>query len=601
MYFFAYFLIGTLVPLLCWLADARLRGNWPIIIAGSVLVGLVTGWIGWGTMPTFAWNYHGNWVMLGALGIIGVFPSIFRALDGFGRHEPGGQLAKLAWLPVLTSAIMLVPVSILTTWAMFHATAYRDLIGTPIESRFAADVAPVDIRQVRTVDQALAAELGSKRIEEDSGLGSRVDLGTMNIQTVNGCFRILDGDGATEELCFENELVWVGPLDHSGLVMAYRNVTTPGYVIVSATDSSQVHLVTGLGATESETATPIALRYLLKGVLGNRIERQVRTNGYASAGLTDYSFEIDNAGRPHWVITRFDRTIGFDGDDPTGVVVVDVQTGAITEYDIASAPDWIDRIQPEAIVTAQLDNWGRYVRGYFNAWVFGQQLDIVKTTPGMSLVYGSDGRSYWYSGLQSAGADTGTNSFVLVDTRTGEFRRYDVRGVNETAARRAAETAPSIAEAGYRGTNPILYNIGGEPTYFLALKGSDGLVKRYAFVSLGNAEIVGVGSTPTTALRAYQNALISNNRGLSAQGVADFERIEATIAGVVQIGEAFYLRFEDDSGREFIGTNDISPELKWAEPGMEAIVLFQAGRDTTQQIFDFDLPGLGLSGLSSDE
>lgn len=135
----------------------------------------------------------------------------------------------------------------------------------------------------------------------------------------------------------------------------------------------------------------------------------------------------------------------------------------------------------------------------------------------------------------------------------------------------------------------------------MALKGSDGLVKRYAFVSLVNAEIVGVGSNPTMALRGYQNALISNNRGLSSQGVAEFERFEGIIAGTVQVGETIYLRFESRSDREFLGTNDISPELKWAEPGMTAIVLYQAGSDITQQIFRFDLPELDLSDLSSDD
>lgn len=600
MYFLPYFLVGTLVPLVCWLMDHRLRQRPRTLVFFALFFGLMTGWFGWMGVPTFAWNFHGNWILLGVLGLIAVAPSLYLKMEGFGPPPSGGSLAKFAWVPIVVAATVLVPVAAATTWSIFHDDEYRNLIGEPAESEFTADVAPVDIRQVRTVDQTLAAELGSRRIEEDSGLGSRVRLGTVNIQTIDGCFGILDGDGASQELCFEDELMWVGPLDHSGFIQSWRNVTTPGYVMVSATDSSQVHLVMGLVETAGEDAAPINLQYLGNGVFENWVHRHVRTNGYASAGLTDYSFEIDNSGRPFWVITKFDRTIGFAGDDPTGVVVVDVQTGDIVEYNITAAPAWIDRIQPEDIVIEQLGNWGLFVNGFYNAWFFGKREDIVRTTPGMSLVYGSDGRSYWYSGLQSAGADTGTNSFVLIDTRTGDFHRYDISGVNETAARRAAETAPSVAEAGYQGTNPILYNIGGEPTYFLALKGTDGLVKRYAFVSLMNAEIVGIGNNPTMALRGYQNALISNNRGLSTQGTAPLTRFEGVVAGTIQVGETIYLRFEQLPDREFLGTNDISPELKWVEPGMEAIVLYQAGNDTTQQIFDFDLPALDLSELSPE-
>ena len=89
--------------------------------------------------------------------------------------------------------------------------------------------------------------------------------------------------------------------------------------------------------------------------------RHVRTSGYASAGLTDYSFEIDNDGRPFWVITRYERTIGFSGADTRGVLVVDALTGQINSHTVPDAPAWIDRIQPEQLVRRQLNYRGAYI------------------------------------------------------------------------------------------------------------------------------------------------------------------------------------------------------------------------------------------------
>jgi len=213
------------------------------------------------------------------------------------------------------------------------------------------------------------------------------------------------------------------------------------------------------------------------------------------------------------------------------------------------------------------------------------------------LVYGSDGRSYWYSGIQSAGSDRGTNSFVLVDTRTKEIRRYMIAGANESAARSSAENAPGVREAGFRGTDPILYNTAGEPTYFLTLKGGDGLVKMFAFVSVKNYETVGVGQNVAEALRNYQNTLIREGQGVNLQDLTTQVRIEGVVSKAIQIDNTFYILLEGHEDVEFYGTNDVSPELKWASAGENVVLFVQSGDLKSQQISAFDIPSLGVSDL----
>lgn len=601
MLFFIYGGIAGLITFFCFSFGKMDKVPSAII---AVILGTIFGFLGWLTMPSLGFFYAGNWLLLGLLGFI-IF--VVSAIRTFEDRTP----LFVPSIPLILSLIVGVVIAIPTTSGIFNAERHHALLGDPVESVFTEDVSPVDITSVRRVDRALAITLGEKRIEEQPGLGSRVNLESMNIQSVNGCFMIREGNGTEQELCLENELVWVGPLSHEGFFSAVNNDTTPGYIMVNATNPSQVYLVTAIG-DNSETSTPtdntrmgqassaeglvdLELDYLNHGgYFSNNVYRWARLNGY-TGGITDISFEINNAGRPYWVLTQYEPTIGFGGADAIGVVVIDAQTGNITDYTVAEAPTWIDRIQPEAFVTRQLNNWGGYVNGFWNT-IFGRH-DMVQVTPGMSLVYGADGQSYWYSGMQSAGSDQATNSFVLVNTRTKEVRRYMVAGANETAARHSAEGAPGVREADYVGTDPILYNVSGEPTYFLTLKDGSGLVKMFAFVSVRNYETVGVGESPAEALRAYQNALIREGQNLNIDDIASQERIVAVVSDSIQIDDTFYLLLEGQDNREFYGTSDVSPELKWARPGRTVVIVAQASELESVQIFEFDIPDLEISSL----
>ncbi|MGL5915083.1 MAG: cell shape-determining protein, partial [Culicoidibacterales bacterium] len=80
----------------------------------------------------------------------------------------------------------------------------------------------------------------------------------------------------------------------------------------------------------------------------------------------------------------------------------------------------------------------------------------------------------------------------------------------------------------------ILVNVQGKPTYFMTLKDNEGLVKRYAYVSVENYNNVGVGSTINEAQKDYVRQLTQDNQittpteGLTSL-TAVVERIETVI------------------------------------------------------------------------
>ena len=118
-----------------------------------------------------------------------------------------------------------VLVMILST-PIFNYPAYRDQLGHADTSEFTQTVQPLSLSQLPIVDQALARELADKKVGENPGLGSQVVLGDPVIQTV------------------QDKLVWVVPLQHSGFFKWLKNMDgSAGYIVVSATDLSDVELV----------------------------------------------------------------------------------------------------------------------------------------------------------------------------------------------------------------------------------------------------------------------------------------------------------------------------------------------------------------------
>ncbi|MFA5318414.1 MAG: hypothetical protein WC323_03005 [Patescibacteria group bacterium] len=302
--------------------------------------------------------------------------------------------------------------------------------------------------------------------------------------------------------------------------------------------------------------------------------------------MTDWTFEIDESGRPYYVVTRYEKRVGYFGDDPAGVVVLDVQNGDIQDYRVDEAPSWIDRIQPENIITQQLDDWGMFVHGWWNP----SQKDRLKTTPGMSLVYGNTGDSYWYTGMTSVGADESTVGFVLVNTRTKEAKFYSQAGATETAAMRSAEGA--VQEKGYGATFPIMYNVSGLPTYFTTLKDEAGLVKLMAFVSVESYSLVGIGENVQASLQTYRRAVNSRGNAVALDGaVACYEAkgVVERLATEVKSGNTYYyLVIAGYPQKQFVGSSDISPELVNTRLGDEISMVFEDGGSASIYISRFD-------------
>jgi len=463
----------------------------------------------------------------------------------------------------ITLAYMIL-VPMFTTWTIFHSDEYRDLIGeVKIGENFTSHVAPISNEEIRIVDSSMAHRLGDKVLGSKPSLGSQVELGKFHIQKIN------------------NKLYWVAPLLHSGFFKWNKNSEgTTGYVMVSATNERDVKLV------QTTNSEPIYIKYQPNAFFRDNLSRHIYFNGYSTKGYTDFSFEVDDSGKPFWVVTLFDKKLGFSGNDATGVILVNPENGEINEYAIEETPTWVDRIQPSNFILDQLKDWGELVEGY---WNFSNENKLT-TTPGISLVYGSDNTSYWYTGLTSVGSDEGTVGFVLVNTRTKQTVWYKQTGATETAAQMSA--MGKVQEKGYLASFPITYNINGIPTYVMSLKDKAGLVKMIAMVSVEDFSIVGVATNVNETLRTYKNALNSKGSTLTPNSMIKSYKIKTTIDRIstdVRNGNTFYyLVLSDFKNKIFIGSSLVSNQLPISLPKDTVLVEYDDGTNKMVDIVSFN-------------
>jgi len=481
------------------------------------------------------------------------------------------KFAKWHRIPLIGIVVILLYITVVplvTSAPIFRSEAYREMIGKVKKGeKITNHIAPISLDRIRVVDEELATLLGEKILGSDPALGSKAELGEFFIQKVN------------------DQLYWVAPLLHSGFFKWLNNTAgTEGYVMVSATNERDVKLVQDLGGKD------LKVRFQPNAFFGDEIQRHLYFSGYEATGLADYNFEIDEQGKPYWVVTKYRKKISFAGNDATGIITVDAQTGDIKEYKIDKVPAWIDRIQPIEFIEEQLADWGEYVHGY---WNFSNE-DKLMITEGLTLVYGHDNRSYWYTGVSSVGKEESAVGFMLVDTRTKEATMYNQSGATEYAAQRSAEG--KVQEKGYNASLPIPYNINNIPTYVMTLKDGGGLVKMYAMVAIGDYTIVGVGNTMRETLMSYKNVFNMAGNRINPTAQANRKTLQNVVTRIqsdIKNGNSFYYFTVEGSPKIFIGSSQLSNELPVTQVGDSITISFDLDNEEVIDVSTFDNLKLG--------
>lgn len=461
-------------------------------------------------------NIHSTdfWVFLIILIIILAFVYIRKKrLNRYEMKESKGLKTILALL-VIVIAVYVIG-SILSS-PIVNAKKYQKLL-TVEEGEFTKDIEELSFDQIPLLDRDSATILGNRK------MGSMVDMVSQ-----------FEVDNLYSQINFNNRPVRVSPLRYANLIKWVTNMRNgiPAYIKIDmATQNTElVKLDKGMKYTTSDH-------------FNRNIYRHLRFN-YPTYIFDDISFEIDENNVPYWICPVKKFNIGLFGGQTIGrVVLCNAITGETKDYKVEDVPEWVDRVYSADLLVQLYNYYGGLKHGFLNS-VLGQK-DCLKSTTGYNFL-AIDDDVWLYTGVTSVTGDQSNIGFVLMNQRTMETKFYKIEGATEDSAMSSAEG--QVQNLKYHATFPLLLNISGEPTYFIALKDDAGLVKKYAMVNVQKYQIVAIGNSVSECEEAYSKLMYQNGIKVEEEDTREIEKVTAKITkiaqGVIEGNSHYYIMLE---------------------------------------------------------
>lgn len=331
---------------------------------------------------------------------------------------------------------------------LFQSRDYSQRISA--ETVSFSEIPAFNFSETAVIDRESAQLVGDKVMGEMTDLVSQFDV-----------------SGEYSQISYEGGTYRVTPLAYSGLIKYFRNASqgVPGYILVNTT--------TGNARLQRLSQK---MKYVPSAYFNDNLYRRLRFS-YPTVLFGNPTFEIDDEGNPYYVCTTYTYTGITAMKKAAGVILYDPTDGSSERYSLSEVPSWVDRVFPESLINEELNDYGKYQKGFWNS-LFGQE-GVIQTSEGYNYI-SKDGDIWLYTGMTSAASDESNLGFMLVDLRTHEAQYTSVSCATETAVMASAEG--EVLNYGYTATFPTLINAGGKPVYLLSLKDSAGLIKMYAMV-----------------------------------------------------------------------------------------------------------------------
>lgn len=382
---------------------------------------------------------------------------------------------------------------------------------------------------------------------------SYYELGRLQIQKVDDAF------------------VYIAPVEFSGFFKWVNGDTTPGYFMMSATDS-----------TDNPKFVKAEMSYTPSSFFQKNVARHLRLELSETIFHGDMQLEIDDEGKPHYIRSFGKFVSARNGFEVTGVAVVNPQSGDVKTYALNEVPDFIDGAVSPEVVSLQNSYFGNYVHGFWNSKFGKKDVKLPSdegTEANVSPVFNENGEMYYFTDFTSPkeGVDS-MLGYSLTDARTGEATYYtgnmEESYMDSYGALQIVEK--KFIEKKWFGEMPILYNFYGEASWLTPVLDANGFLQNYFIVSAANPEISAFANTPNEALKLYKTAL--QRGGSSVDGSSSSE--EATTTGNVErvykerVGDFTLVSFMLTDGTNYLVSTEVEPLAVYLKEGDQVNVTY---------------------------
>lgn len=484
------------------------------ILLGIVILLIVVGIGYYVTLPAI--NIHSAEVWYCVMFLVIVIGVVYAAQRGIKGREIKESKGVKVILRIFLALLLVYLVGSVLSSPIINAKKYQKLLAVE-EGEFTKDIEELSFDQIPLLDRESAQILGNRKMGSMSDMVSQFEV-----------------DEIYSQINYQDRPVRVSPLRYANLIKWFTNRKEgiPAYIRIDMASQSTelVKLKEGMKYSTSEH-------------FGRNIYRHLRF-AHPTYIYGELSFEINDDGIPYWIAPVKKFNIGLFGGETVGrVVLCNAITGELEDYAIDEVPEWIDRAYSADLLIQLYDYYGALKHGFFNSVL--SQKDCLKTTNGYNYLAIDD--DVWvYTGVTSVNSDQSNVGFVLMNQRTMETKYYPIEGAIEDSAMDSAEG--QVQNLKYVATFPLLLNISGEPTYFIALKDDAGLVKKYAMVNVQKYQLVAIGDTVSACEEEYNKLLLTNGVKEAEKDTREVLTAEGVITriaqGVVEGNSHYYIMIE---------------------------------------------------------
>ncbi|WP_028393842.1 MFS transporter [Bacillus cihuensis] len=384
---------------------------------------------------------------------------------------------------------------------------------------------------------------------------SYFELGRLQIQKVNG------------------DYVYIAPVEFSGFFKWWKGEQTPGYFILSATDS---------------TANPKFIKeemiYTPSSYFNKNIERHIRMQYPKHIFYGEAQLEIDDEGKPVYVRSFGDFISARNGFTVKGLVVVNPKTGKTTAYNLADVPEFIDGAVSPEVVSLQNSYFGNYVHGFWNSKFGKSDVKLPSdegTVANVTPIFSEDGDMYYFTDFTSPkeGVDS-MLGYSLTNSRTGIATYYtgnlEESYMDSQGALQIIEK--KFIEKKWHGEMSVLYNFYGEASWLTPVLDSNGFLQNYFIVSAANPEISTYGITPNEALKQYKTALQRGGGTVDGSSKAEEKQLSGTVVRVYKekSGDFTVVSFLLDNHQSYMISSEKNPKSIYLKEGDKVNITYLA-------------------------
>ena len=502
-------------------------------------------------LPAINIHADGFWMfLLVVIAAVAVFYIGRRRLFRKEDIKASGIAKGLIGLFLLVVAVYLA--GTLLSSPIINAKKYQKLLNVE-NGDFQTDIKELSFDQIPLLDRDSATLLGNRK------MGSMVDMVSQ-----------FEVDELYSQINYQDKPVRVSPLRYANVIKWFTNQSEgiPAYIRIDMTTQSTELVMLDEG-----------MKYSTSEYFNRNIHRHLRFR-YPTYIFGELSFEIDDNGVPYWVAPVKKFNIGLFGGETVGrVVLCNAITGETEDYAIDEVPEWIDHAYDADLLVQLYDYYGTLKHGFFNSIL--SQKDCLKTTDGYNYLAIDD--DVWvYTGVTSVNEDQSNVGFVLMNQRTMETKFYEVEGATENSAMSSAEG--QVQNLHYKATFPLLLNISGEPTYFIALKDDAGLVKKYAMVNVQKYQVVAIGDTVSKCEESYtelmqENGIETDDSSAAKETKTITGAITKVAQGVVDGDSHFYVMVEGSDEIFDVSVVNFIDIIKY-DVGQQVTMEYQEGEKT---------------------